>query len=170
MRIPKADAKPMPLPGESCQTNEAFTWKARLGEHCNKFSAEAYQLFCKFEINYPVVPKPEVLAKQMSKLGFNEKDVTTSDYIENSIQKWTMENLPSSTQNRTYHEAIQWLAAQSRTAAQDVPVLNNTLLNIEPLDVIGVMDAFWNLKRVVKQRSHPFCIGDGLTSDHNHFA
>jgi hypothetical protein len=25
VRIPKANAKPMPLPGESCQTNEAFT-------------------------------------------------------------------------------------------------------------------------------------------------
>ena len=25
VRIPKADAKPMPLPEESCQTNEAFT-------------------------------------------------------------------------------------------------------------------------------------------------
>ena len=52
-----------------------------------------------------------------------------------------MENLPSSNQKRTYHEAIQWLAAQLRTAAQDVPVWNNTLLNIEPLDVLGVMDA-----------------------------
>ena len=51
--IPKADAKPMPLPGENCRTNEAFTWKVRFGEHCNKY---------KFEINYPVVPKPEILA------------------------------------------------------------------------------------------------------------
>ena len=58
VRTPKADAKPMPLPGESCQTNEAFTWKVRFGEHCNKYSAEAYQIFCKMEINYPVVPKP----------------------------------------------------------------------------------------------------------------
>ena len=33
------------------------------------------------------------------------------------------------------------LAAQLRTAAQDVPVLNNTLLNIEPHDVLEVMDA-----------------------------
>ena len=32
-RIPKADAQPMPLTGESCQKNEAFTWKARFGEH-----------------------------------------------------------------------------------------------------------------------------------------
>ena len=141
VRIPKADAKPMPLPGESCQTNEAFTWKARFGEHCNKYSAEAYQIFCKLEINYPVVPKPEILAKYMSKMGFDDKDVTTSDDIELCIRKWTIENLPSSTQNRTYHEAIQWLAAQLRTAAQEVPVLNNTLLNIEPLDVLGVMDA-----------------------------
>ena len=31
--------------------------------------------------------------------------------------------------------------AQLRTAAQDVSVLNNALLNIEPLDVLGVMDA-----------------------------
>ena len=101
VRIPKADAKPMPLPGESCQTNEAFTWKARFGEHCNKYSAEAYQIFCKLEINYPVVPKPEILAKYMSKMGFDDKDVTTSDDIELCIRKWTIENLPSSTQNRT---------------------------------------------------------------------
>ena len=107
----------MPLPGESCQTNEAFTWKARFGEHCNKYSAEAYQIFCKFEIKYPVVPKPEVLAKQMTKLGFDEKDVTTSENIEYCIEKWTLENLPSSMQNRTYHKAIQWLAAHLRTAA-----------------------------------------------------
>jgi hypothetical protein len=72
VRIPKADAKPMPLPGETCQTNEAFTWKARFGEHCNKYSAEAYQFFCKMEINYPVVPKPEILAKYMTKMGMNE--------------------------------------------------------------------------------------------------
>jgi hypothetical protein len=26
VQIPKADAKPMPIPGESCQTNEAFTY------------------------------------------------------------------------------------------------------------------------------------------------
>jgi hypothetical protein len=57
------------------------------------------------------------------------------------IRKQTIEHLLSSTQNRTYHEAIQWLAAQLRTAAQEVPVLNNTLLNVEPLDVLGVMDA-----------------------------
>ena len=63
-RISKEDAKPMPLPGESCQTNEAFTWNARFGEHCNKYSAEAYQIFPTFEIKYPVVPKPEILAKQ----------------------------------------------------------------------------------------------------------
>ena len=44
-------------------------------------------------------------------------------------------------QNRTYHEAIQWLAARLRKAAQDVPVLSNTLLNIEHLDVLGVMGA-----------------------------
>ena len=63
-RIPKADVKPMPLPVESCQTNEAFTWKARFGEHCNKYSAEAYQIFCSMEIKYPVVPKsPEPLRK-----------------------------------------------------------------------------------------------------------
>jgi hypothetical protein len=58
-------------------------------------------------------------------MGFDDKDVTTSDDIEYCIQKWTIENLPSSTQNRTYHEAIQWLAAQLRIAAQGVPVLNN---------------------------------------------
>ena len=63
-RISKADAKPMPLPGESFQTNEAFTWKARFGEHCIKYSAEAYQIFCTFEIKYPVVPKPEILANK----------------------------------------------------------------------------------------------------------
>ena len=130
----------MPLPGESCQTNEASTWKARFGDHCNKYSAEAYQIFCKFEINYPDVPKPEILVKYMSKMGFDDKDVTTSDDIELCIRKWTIENLPSSTQNRTYHEAIQWLAAQLKTAAQEVPLLNNTLLNIESLDVLGVMD------------------------------
>ena len=73
----------------------------------------------------------------MSKMGFDDKNVKTSDDVELCIRKWTIENLPSSTQNRTYHEAIQWLAAQLRTAAQDVPVLNNTLLNIEPLDVLG---------------------------------
>ena len=71
------------------------------------------------EIKYPVVQKPEILAKQMTKMGFDEKDVTTSDDIELCIRKWTIENLPSSTQNRTYHEAIQWLAAQLRTAAQE---------------------------------------------------
>ena len=74
-RIPKADAKPMPLPVDSCQTNEAFTWKARFGEHCNKYSAEAYQIFCTFEIKYPMVPKPKILAKQMTKMGFDEKDL-----------------------------------------------------------------------------------------------
>ena len=36
---------------------------------------------------------------------------------------------------------IQWLEAQLRTAVQEVPVLNNTLLNIESLDALGVMDA-----------------------------
>ena len=77
----------------------------------------------------------------MTKMGFDEKECTTSEDNEICIQKWTIENLPSSTQNRTYHEAIQWLAAQLRTAAQDIPVLNNQLLNIEPLDVLGVMDA-----------------------------
>ena len=77
----------------------------------------------------------------MTKMGFHEKECTTTEDIEICIQKWTIETLPSSTQNRTYHEAIQWLAAQLRTAAQDVPVLNNQLLNIEPLDVLGVMDA-----------------------------
>jgi hypothetical protein len=50
----------MSLPGESCQTNEAFTWKARFGDHYNKYSAEAYQIFCTFEIKYPVVSKPAV--------------------------------------------------------------------------------------------------------------
>ena len=94
-RIPKADAKPMPLPGESCQTNEAFTRKARVGEHCNKYSAEVYQIFCTFEIKYPVVPKPEILAKQMTNMGFDEKECTTTEYIEICIQKWTIENLPS---------------------------------------------------------------------------
>ena len=86
-RIPKADAKPMPLPGESCQTNEAFTWKARFGEHCNKYSAEAYQIFCTFEIKYPVVPKLEILAKQMTKMGFDEKECTTTEDIEICFQK-----------------------------------------------------------------------------------
>jgi hypothetical protein len=141
VRIPKADAKPMPLPGESCQTNEAFTWKARFGEHCNKCSAEAYQTFCRFEIKYPVAPKPEVLAKHMSKLGFDDKNVTTSYDIEYCIQIWTIENLPSLTQNQTYNEAIQWLAAQMSTAAQYVPVLTNNMFNIKPLNVLGVMDA-----------------------------
>ena len=74
-------------------------------------------------------------------MGMDEMDVTTSADIESCIRKWTIENFPSSSQNRTYHEAIQWLAAQLWTAAQEVPVLNNTLLNIEPLDVLGVMEA-----------------------------
>ena len=87
VRIPKADARPMPLPGESCQTNEAFTWKARFGEHCNKYSAEAYQIFCKLEINYPVIPKPEILAKFMSKMGLDDKEVTTADDNEVCIRK-----------------------------------------------------------------------------------
>jgi hypothetical protein len=81
--------------------------RARFGEHCNKYSAEAYQIFCTFEIKYPIVPKPEVLAKQMIKMGFDDKEFTTTEDIEVCIQKWTIENLPSSTQNRTYHEAIQ---------------------------------------------------------------
>jgi hypothetical protein len=115
VRIPKADAKPMPLPEESCQSNKSFTWKARFGEHCNKYSAEA---FCQMEINYPVVLKPDILAKYMTKIGMGEMDVTTSADIESCIRKWMIENLPSSTHNRTYHEAIQWLAAQLRTAAQ----------------------------------------------------
>jgi hypothetical protein len=85
---------------------EAFTWKSRFGEHCNKYSTETYQIFCKLEFNYPVVPKPEILAKYMSKMGFDDKDVTTSDNIELCIREWTIENLPSSTQNRIYHEAI----------------------------------------------------------------
>jgi predicted Ser/Thr protein kinase len=46
-----------------------------------------------------------------------------------------MENFPSFNQNRTYHEAIQWLVAQLKTAAQEVPILNNALLNTKPLDV-----------------------------------
>jgi hypothetical protein len=75
------------LPGESCQTNEAFTWKARFGEHCNKYSAEAYQIYCKFEIIFHVVPKPEILAKYMFNMGFDDKDVTTSDDIELCIRK-----------------------------------------------------------------------------------
>ena len=86
-RIPKADAKSMQLPVDSCQTNEAFTWKARFGEHCNKYSAEAYQIFRTFEIKYPNVPKPEVLAKQMTKMGFDEKEFTTKEDIEICIQK-----------------------------------------------------------------------------------
>jgi hypothetical protein len=48
------------------------------------------------------------------------------------------------------------------TSAQDVPVLNNTLLNIDPLDVLGVMDAIdahyqklddfskWRISRSIK--------------------
>jgi hypothetical protein len=83
----KADAKPMSLFGERCQTNEAFTWKARFGEHCNKYSAEAYQIFCTFKIKYPVVTKLEFLAKQMKKMGFDEKDCTTTEDIELCIQK-----------------------------------------------------------------------------------
>jgi hypothetical protein len=74
-------------------------------------------------------------------MGLDDKDITTSDDIELCIQKWTIENSPSLTQNQTYHEAIQWLAAQLKTAAQNVPVLSNTLLYIEPLDVLGVIDA-----------------------------
>ena len=76
----------------------------------------------------------------MSKMGFDDKDVTTSDDSELCIRKWTIENLPSSTK-KLYHEVIQWLAAQLRTAAQEVPVLNKTLLNIKPLDVLCVLDA-----------------------------
>ena len=87
------------------------------------YSAEAYQIFLNFEIKYPVVPKPEIMAKQMTRMGFDEKKCTTTEDIELCIQKWTIENLPSSTHNRTYHEAAQWLAAQLRTAAQDAPVL-----------------------------------------------
>ena len=87
LKFQKADAKPMPLPVDSCQTNEAFTLKARFGENCNKYSAEAYQIFCMFEIKYPIVPKPEVLAKQMTKMGFDEKEFTTSEDIEICIQK-----------------------------------------------------------------------------------
>jgi hypothetical protein len=59
----------MPLPVDSCQTNEAFTWKAR------------------FETKYPIVPKPEFLAKQMTKMGFDDKEFTTSEDIEICIQK-----------------------------------------------------------------------------------
>ena len=89
-------------------------------------------------------------------------------------RKWTIENLPSSTQNRTYHEVIQWLGAQLRTAAQDVPVLDNQLLNIEPLDVLGVMDAIeahyqklddfgkWCISASIRNRRNIFVLCDFL--------
>ena len=141
VRIPKAEAKPQGLPTEPNQTNELFTWKTIFGEHCNKHSAEAYRIFCTFKVSYPVLPKPEKLAIYMSKMGMDEKDVLTVDDIENCILKWTIDNLPNSTQNRSYHEAIQWLASQLKAAALNVPVLNNNLLNYDPMDVIGIMDA-----------------------------
>ena len=77
----------------------------------------------------------------MSKIGMDEKDALTIDDIENCILKWTNDNLPNSTQNRSYHEAIQWLASQLKTAAFNVPVLSNNLLNYDPMDVIEIMDA-----------------------------
>ena len=61
----------------------------------------------------------------MSKIGMDEKYDLTVDDIENRILKWTIDNLPNSTQKRSYHEAIQWLASQLKTAALHVPVLNN---------------------------------------------
>ena len=103
----------MPLPGESCQTNEAFTWKARFGEHCNKYSAEAYQIFCTMEIKYPVVPKPEILAKQMTKMRFDEKECTTTEDIELCIQKWTIKNLFGKTQALSYQETQKKHVQQS---------------------------------------------------------
>ena len=127
----------MPLPGENRQTNETFTWKARFREHCNEYRVEAYLIFCRFEIKYPVALKPEILAKQMSKLGLT----TRMKQLRMTLNYEFKNGRLRITQNQTYHEVIQWLAAQLRTAAQDVPVLNNTLLNIEPLNVLGVMDA-----------------------------
>ena len=141
MRIPKADAKPQGLPTEPSQTNELYTWKTIFEEHCNKHSAEAYRIFSSFKLSYPILPKPEKLAIYMSKTGMDQKEVMTVDEIEDCILEWTIDNLPNSTQNRSYHEAIQWLASQLKTAALNVPVLNNNLLNYDPMDVLGIMDA-----------------------------
>jgi hypothetical protein len=141
VRIPKADAKPQELPTEPSQTNELYTWKTIFGEHCNKHSAEAYRIFFLFKLSYPILPKPEKLAIYMSKIGIDQKEVMTIDDIENRILEWTIDNLPNSTQNRRYHEAKQWLALQLKTEALNMPVLNNNLLNYEPMDVRGIIDA-----------------------------
>ena len=120
VRIPKADAKPMPLPGESCQTNEAFTWKAWFGEHCNKYSAEAYQIFCKLEINYPVVPKPEIL---------REGEETLQTYIKETVLPQLQQvNLETTkhyyNEMRAHIQQTEW-AAQLRTHPTwpDIPSL-----------------------------------------------
>ena len=94
-----------------------------MAEHCRRYSAEAYRIFVTLQYNYPILPKPEDLARELVKKDIHERDQITDEDMEACILDWSMGNLPNSAQNRQYHEGRQWLDAQLRLAVKEVDVL-----------------------------------------------
>ena len=141
VRIPKADVKPPKCPGESSQANEMMTWRTMMAEHCHRYSAEAYRIFVTLQYNYPILPKPEDLARELVKKDMHERDQITDEDMEACILDWSIDNLPNSSQNRQYHEGRQWLDAQLRLAVKEVDVLKNKIISILPSEVVEIMMA-----------------------------
>ena len=141
VRIPKADVKPPKWSGDSSQANKMMTWRTMMAEHCHRYSAEAYQIFVRLQYNYPIIPKPEDLARELVKKDMHEKDQITDEDMETCILDWSIDNLPNSSQNRQYHEGRQWLDAQLRLAVKEVDVLKNKIISILPSEVLEIMMA-----------------------------
>ena len=88
VKIPKADVKPPKCPGDSSQANEMITGRTMMAEHCHRYIAEAYRIFVTLHYNYPILPKPEDLARELVKKDMHEKDQITDENMEACILDW----------------------------------------------------------------------------------
>jgi hypothetical protein len=133
---PDAQAVPKSLPKQSAMVSKFYTWLNWLPTHCSKFCSQALDIWNQDFIQFPVWPKPDELAIFMKEnsliLG---RDSFTREEILLYSPMWARKSVNRSTAYQSYFNALTWLDAQLRKAAEQVPILHGKVVSIPILEI-----------------------------------
>ena len=89
---------------------------------------------------FPVTPEPNEFAVYLDN-NSEEGDEFTEEYLCSIEFAWAMNNLSRSNENQSHANKLIWIDTMLRAASQHVPILSNTIVEVEFLDIAGLSRA-----------------------------
>ena len=134
---PDVTLVPSALPMENWQVLEVKTWEKSMVKFFQKHCFAATTIWQTGDRDFPISPEPNEFAVYLDN-NMEEGDEFTEEYLRAKEFAWAMDNLSRSNENQSHANKLIWIDTMLRAASQHVPILSNTIDEVEFLDIAGL--------------------------------